>query len=200
MSCVAVGVVPIYYRWEKYNSSNGSWISPSHRAMNITSPNLTFNIITKQDEGVYRCIVTSDDGSVISENATIIVYCEYSVALPVYLSTYLMISYECTIGPPINFSNHIISSEGEKVNLIYVAANPISSLQIYWYKGNDLVLPNDNRIITHDEPAKCLNSTLLLDPVNRTDDGVYTCRALNLNGSFSESKINLTVECTYMQS
>ena len=105
--------------------------------------------------------------------------------------------YECIVGPPINFSSHIISSEGEKVNLICVAANPINSLQINWYKGNDLVLPNDDRIITYDEPAKCLNSTLLLDPVNRTDDGVYTCRTFNLNGSFSESKINLTVECTY---
>ena len=81
MSCLAVGVVQINYRWEKYNSSSGTWISLSHRALNITSPNLAFSIVTKQDEGVYHCIVTSDDGSVISENATIIVYCEYSMTL-----------------------------------------------------------------------------------------------------------------------
>ena len=99
------------------------------------------------------------------------------------------------IGPPINFSNHIVLLEAEKVNLICIAADPIHSQQINWYKGNNSVMPDDNHILLHDEPAKCLNSTLLLDPVNRTDDGVYTCQAFNHNGSFSESKINLTIEC-----
>ena len=50
-------------------------------------------------------------------------------------------------------------------------------------------------IILHDEGGKHLNSTLLLNPVNRTDDGVYTCRAFNRNDSFSESKTTLTVQC-----
>ena len=78
ISCSAVGMGPIYYHWEIYNSPNNSWISPSHRAVNIASPDLKFNIITEEDEGVYRCIVTNDDGSVISDNATVHVYGEYS--------------------------------------------------------------------------------------------------------------------------
>ena len=69
---------PIYYQWEKYNTFNSSWISPSHRAVNIASSVLQFSVIREEDEGVYRCIVTNDDGSVISDNATVHVYGECS--------------------------------------------------------------------------------------------------------------------------
>ena len=84
MFCSAVGMGPIYYQWEKYNSSNNSWISPSHRVVSIASSDLKFNVIREEDEGVYRCIVTNDDGSVTSDNATVHVYGEYPVATPPY--------------------------------------------------------------------------------------------------------------------
>jgi len=38
-------------------------------------------VITEEDEGVYHCIVTNDDGSIVSDNATITVYGECSVSL-----------------------------------------------------------------------------------------------------------------------
>ena len=76
VSCLAIGISYIHYQWEKYHLFNNSWIRPSHRAVNITSPNLTFSVITEEDEGVYRCVVTSNDGSVISNNATVRVYGE----------------------------------------------------------------------------------------------------------------------------
>ena len=78
LCCSAIGMGPINYQWEKYYLSNNSWIRPSHRAVSITSPNLKFDVITEEDEGVYHCIVTNDDGSVISDNATIHVYGECS--------------------------------------------------------------------------------------------------------------------------
>ena len=81
MSCKAVGETPIYFRWERYHLLGNSWIRPSHRAVNVTSPHLKFKLITEEDEGVYRCIVTSDDGSVISDNATVYVYGEYTLLL-----------------------------------------------------------------------------------------------------------------------
>ena len=77
MFCSATGMAPIYYKWEKYESSNDSWIRPSYRAASITSPKLIFSVITEEDEGVYRCIATNDDGSVVSNNATISVFGEY---------------------------------------------------------------------------------------------------------------------------
>ena len=39
--------------------------------MNITSPNLTFSVIMEEDQGIYQCIVTNDDGSIISDNVSI---------------------------------------------------------------------------------------------------------------------------------
>ena len=88
-----------------------------------------------------------------------------------------------------------MSTEGDKVNLICSAVNDVDAihpLQINWYKG---VSSDGKPIILHDEGGKRLNSTLLLDPVNRTDDGVYTCRVFNRNDSFSESNTTLTVQC-----
>ena len=107
------------------------------------------------------------------------------------------------IGPPIMkfISNDTVSPEGDKVNLICNAVNDVDAfhpLQIYWYKRNKLVTPNGRHIILYNETdnaTRQLNSTLLLDPVNRTDDGVYTCRAFNHNDSFSESNTTLTVQC-----
>ena len=64
----------MYYKWEKYDSFSDSWIPPSSRAENIKSVNLTFSVITDEDQGIYRCIVSNDDGHVISYDANIIVY------------------------------------------------------------------------------------------------------------------------------
>jgi len=86
LSCSAIGMGPIYYKWEKYHTSNNSWIDPSHRALNITSPDLRFSVISEEDEGVYRCVATNDDGSIISNNATIHVYGEFSVSLNLIMS------------------------------------------------------------------------------------------------------------------
>ena len=59
-----------------YQSINDSWTKPSIRAVNITSPKLIFSKLTEQDEGIYRCIVFSDDDSIASVNATITLYGE----------------------------------------------------------------------------------------------------------------------------
>ena len=94
-----------------------------------------------------------------------------------------------------------MSPEGNKINLICSAINDVDAihpLQIYWYKGNKVVTPNGKYIILYNETdnaSRLVNSTLLLDPVNHTDDGVYTCRAFNRNDSSSESNTTLTVQC-----
>jgi len=73
-SCTAIGMGPIYYQWEKYEPSNDSWIVPSFRIVNVTSPKLTFYTIVEEDEGIYHCTIMNDRGRVVSENATITVY------------------------------------------------------------------------------------------------------------------------------
>ena len=76
MSCAAAGGGPLSYRWEKYQYSDNSWTSPSQRVVNITSSKLLFAVVAERDEGVYRCVVTNEDGSIVSNNATITVYGE----------------------------------------------------------------------------------------------------------------------------
>ena len=75
MECKATGTDLIHYKWEKYLSSNDSWIRPSERVANsIKSPKLIFSTIIEEDEGVYHCVVLNNDGSTVSNNATITVY------------------------------------------------------------------------------------------------------------------------------
>ena len=76
LSCLANGSEPLNYLWQMYQSFNDSWTKPSVRAVNITSPKLVFSKLTEEDEGIYRCIVFSDDDHVISDNVTIILYGE----------------------------------------------------------------------------------------------------------------------------
>ena len=76
LSCLASGLEPLNYLWQMYQSTNDSWTKPSVRAVNITSPKLVFSKLTQEDEGIYRCIVFSDDDNVTSDNATITLYSE----------------------------------------------------------------------------------------------------------------------------
>ena len=64
-------------------------MNPSDRAISITNENLKFSVITKEDEGIYRCIVTNDDGSVISDNATVHIYGKYHVTLAKLCDTHV---------------------------------------------------------------------------------------------------------------
>ena len=77
---VATGVGRINYLWQKYDSYSDSWISISSRAVNDTSPTLNFKVIT-EDQGIYHCIVTNYDGSVMSDNVTITVFGEPLAAI-----------------------------------------------------------------------------------------------------------------------
>ena len=70
----AVEAGPIHYQWEKYNARNNSWILPSSRAENSKSLNLTFSVITEEDQGIYHCVVSNNDGHVVSDDANVIVY------------------------------------------------------------------------------------------------------------------------------
>ena len=76
LSCLANGLGPLNYLWQKYQSANDTWTRPSDRVVNITSPKLVFGKFTEEDEGIYRCIVFSEDDYVVSDNATITLYGE----------------------------------------------------------------------------------------------------------------------------
>ena len=77
----------------------------------------------------------------------------------------------------------------------------IDPVQISWYNGTKL-LKSDRNYITiynrHDNVADKIQSLLILDSVNSTDDGEYICRAFNDPLCYTEIKINLTVECAFI--
>ncbi|XP_065905710.1 cell adhesion molecule DSCAM-like [Dysidea avara] len=180
LECLATGISPIQYKWEKYQSSTNSWIRPSHRAVDITSPKLIFSVITEEDEGVYHCVTTNHDGSVVSNSATITVY-----------------------GPPIiNFiTSKSVAFEGNKATLICNATNDVdatTSMRIDWYNSEGAkVESEDKHILVYnvtDPVTGQIQLVLLFDPVNHTDSGEYTCHAINDNDCYTEAKSNLTVE------
>ena len=200
LECLATGMGPIQYKWEKYQSSNNSWIRPSHRAVNITSPKLIFSVITEEDEGVYHCIATNNYGSVVSSNATITVY-------GMYFTSYFMSSdiYCIIIGPPtINYiTSSIVTFKGNQVSIICNATNDVNAinpLRMEWYNFEDVrvELESKHSLVynTTDPVTGQVQSVLLFDPVNHTDSGEYTCHTFNDNDCYTEAKTNLTVECT----
>ena len=107
------------------------------------------------------------------------------------------------VGPPTVYciTNHTVSVEGEAVNLTCIAINDVDaihSLQVNWYKGNQLITDGGRIIVynIYNKTSRQLKSTLSIDPVNPSDHGIYTVKALNHQDSYSESRINLTVQCT----
>jgi len=109
-------------------------------------------------------------------------------------------------GPPIItfISNHTISLEGNKVNLICNATNDpdaVHALQVNWYKGGKRIKSNGTQILFYYKTdidatnTSNIHSVILFDSVSHTDHGEYTCRAYNHPQSYSELKTNLTVEC-----
>ena len=61
MSCSAVGMGPIYYQWENHNSLNNSWIGPSQRAVNITSPDVSLMLLEKKMKVFIAVLLATND-------------------------------------------------------------------------------------------------------------------------------------------
>ena len=71
-------------------------------------------------------------------------------------------------------------------------------MQVQWYDSSDIqVISNESRIIVHTTTNRengQVELVLLFDPVNRTDDGVYTCKAFNDPKCYAKANASLTVE------
>ena len=93
--------------------------------------------------------------------------------------------------------------EGNKSKLTCTATNDNDSdqpLKIKWYNNSSdiQVKSDDSRILIYNTPYKKtgqLKSELLFDSVNRTDNGVYTCRAFNDPNCYTDKNVKLTVQC-----
>ena len=97
-----------------------------------------------------------------------------------------------------------MSLEGSKVILSCNATNDpdaVHPLQIYWYNSDgEQVTSNGEDVLVHnhtDPDSDQLQSMILFNHVNYSDDGTYTCRAFNDPNSTTDMNTTLTVECKY---
>ena len=74
-------------------------------------------------------------------------------------------------------------------------------MQISWYNRTRLLKSDGKYVIIdnkHSSDSDHIQSVLILDSVNNTDSGEYTCRAFNNPLCYIEEKIKLTVECEFI--
>ena len=71
LTCTAIGIGALVYSWEK--SSGGSWTIVS----NANTTSYTTDTTLAIGQYMYRCRVSNEAGSVVSNNATVNVYGEY---------------------------------------------------------------------------------------------------------------------------
>ena len=109
------------------------------------------------------------------------------------------------LGPPvITYINPDMTYlEGTKASLVCNATNDevaVNEVQIAWfYKNSTLlyqVVSSNNRVIHNvkNSTSGQLYSILLFDPVSRTDEGVYICKASNHPQSSTESSTEVKIE------
>ena len=95
----------------------------------------------------------------------------------------------------------MIVFEGNRVDMVCNATNDEDAnipVQISWYNGTELIKPREQNVVVNNVQNNVtgqVHSMLTLNPVNYTDDGEYVCRAFNHPLSYTESKIELTIEC-----
>ena len=99
------------------------------------------------------------------------------------------------------YSPATVSFEGNNVDLICNATNDADAtdpVQVDWYYETQIIKPDGEYVVinnTRDNATGQIYSVLSFDSVNYTNDGAYTCKAFNHPLSFTENKIQLTVEC-----
>ena len=109
------------------------------------------------------------------------------------------------LGPPAitYISPDMTYLEGTKASLVCNATNDVDAVnevQIAWfYKSSTSlyqIVSNNNRVIHNVENSTSgqVYSILLFDPINRTDEGVYICRASNHPQSSTESSTEVKIE------
>ena len=113
-----------------------------------------------------------------------------------YLHTY--------VGPPeITYINpDMMYLEGSKARLVCNATNDkdaVKQIKFAWFYKNLTssyqIVPDDSHVKIHSEETSVgRQSQLLFNPVNRTDEGVYICKASNHRLSYTESSTKVTIK------
>ncbi|XP_040271481.1 pregnancy-specific beta-1-glycoprotein 9-like [Bufo bufo] len=145
--------------------------SELHLSCSRFEPNLYFRPILASDSGSYTCGIENP----VSSNRSTAVY----VDVAVYVS-------EVTLRSNVT---HPVVAEKEAISLI---CSSYGTEVTYSWMLNDLPLPDNPRYKLINS-----NSTLVISPVSRSDEGTFTCRVSNYLNSETSGPFNLSCECTY---
>ena len=85
MNCSAIGHSTIMYHWQQYNTISSEWTTLPRNQQTYTNGISTYTLalLTKNDDGLYRCVATNIDGSGYSNNVTITVYGMYNITVDI---------------------------------------------------------------------------------------------------------------------
>ena len=85
MNCSAIGHSTIIYHWQQYNTISSEWTTLPRNQQTYTNGISTYTLalLTKNDDGLYRCVATNIDGSGYSNNVTITVYGMYNITVDI---------------------------------------------------------------------------------------------------------------------
>ena len=109
------------------------------------------------------------------------------------------------LGPPkiTDISPNMTYLEGSKISLVCNATNDADAtneVQIAWFYKNLTSLylvVQDNRVIIHNvrnSVNRQIHSVLLFDPVSRTDERVYICKASNHPQSSTKASTEVMIK------
>ncbi|GBL76503.1 Titin [Araneus ventricosus] len=129
---------------------------------NDANGSLSFNPTSKEDEGSYECKVENGIGEILTKIVQLVVHERPSIQ-------------------PFQFPQNI--QLGDKATVICSTRRSQSSTVYEWYKDNHLLKKSTNVNIDSNE----MYSTLIIDPVEDTSVGNYTCLAKNKFGQDSNS-------------
>lgn len=172
----------------------------------VSSYELKINVTQEMNGIVYTCQSNNEAlQRSVHEAVTLNVLCTYSSIysiqkfihrIAIFLFYLIFFCFE-SIDPPkfTQPSYKAVGTEGKPLalDLLKAEANPMP-ISFTWMKDGSPIADNDNgndRIITD---GIILNITKLM----RSDAGIYTCKAVNSQGS-ATTNITVTVECKFLQ-
>ncbi|GFU50497.1 titin [Nephila pilipes] len=180
-SCLARGSPNPSFEWRKIGKET---IQLPRFGQDVSNGTLIFNPALKNDDGSYECRVRNGIGESLSKVVLLIVHDSTPIAclfIWILLSNHCGYCNESPRIQPFQFPQNI--QLGDKTSVICMIMRGQSSTTYEWYKDNKLLKKSENVNIESND----MFSTLMIDPVEETSVGNYTCRAENSIGRDSNS-------------
>ncbi|KAG8268649.1 axonal fasciculation [Homalodisca vitripennis] len=175
VTCVAKGKPNPQYSWIR--SNNDLNLASSDRStVNENTGVLTITRVSKEDNGEIKCMARNAAGTM-----------EKSVNLVVIIKPQVM-----------DIRNISVAEKRESKLVCRATGNPLPSVT-FWKIGSNSEMvsglqPTDDRVVVDQRVVEgAAEATLIINPLMKSDDGLYTCIARNKGGEARKNG-HLTVE------